>query len=214
MTTTAETLKAPDVKSFLYDVQGKKDLNLKDLTLLERKNILDLRVVILLDTSGSIGAEEFTKFMLAIDKIKGLSVVKILEFDTRVTAMYSYFNSHQNEILRLAGGGGTLFVPAFEQMKKMSPDACIIMSDMQNSDENELKNPSIPTASIIAAPNEESAKVAISKYPWIKNIGTIIVPNINKQDTQDEINKDMMADNDALSTFEDEEDEPEEDDED
>ena len=204
MTTTAETLKAPDIKSFLYDVQGKKDLSLQDIVLRERKNVLDLKIIVMIDVSGSISQEVFSNFMKQIDKIRGLSVVKILEFDSRVVACYNYFNSHQNEVMRLKGGGGTNFVEVFETATRMNPDSLVLLTD--GDDFGDLaKNPEIPTAVILT----EDGKL---RYDWMKEIGRVKgIKKIKDDDTQDEINKDMIADNDALSSFEDEADEEEED---
>lgn len=202
--------KNQDVKDFLYEVQEKKN-SLVSNVLRERKNVLDLKIVVLVDVSGSISEEEFKKFMLQVDKIRGLSVVRILEFDTKVIAMYDYFKTPQNEVMRLGGGGGTLFIPVFEQAKKLNPDAILIMTDMENFDERELKNPGVPTASIITFGSDEALVRAKSKYDWIKNIGTIKVEHTGKRENaeeQDLLDKDMKRDNDELSNLQNEDDEP------
>ena len=210
-TTTAVIDKKADVRDFLYDVQGKKNLNISNTVLRERKNVLDLKIVVMIDVSGSISQEEFKKFMLQIDKIRGLSIVRVLEFDTKVVAMYDYFKVPQNEVMRLQGGGGTFFIPVFEQAKKMNPDAILIMTDMDNFDDKDLQNPNIPTASIISS-DKESLQQRIEKFPWMKNIGSI-VPAIEKNEPSAEqilLEKDVKNDTNELADLEREQDETDE----
>jgi len=197
-----------DVKKFLYEIQDTKNLSIIDENIRTRKNVLDLKIVVMIDVSGSISQDEFTKFFLQIDKIRGLSVVKVLEFSVNVSAMYDYFNTHQNEVMRLSGGGGTSFVDVFKTAKRMNPDAIILMTDGDDCGDL-VKNPEIPTAVVLT----ENGKL---RYDWMKEIGRIKgVKKIN-DDTHNEIDTDMKADNEALSSFEDEidEDEQEEEDED
>ena len=213
--------KPQNVKDFLFEIQENKNLK-SSLILRERKNVLDLKIVILLDVSGSISQEEFTKFLLQIDKIRGLSVVRILEFDTKVVSMYDYFKVPQNEVMRLTGGGGTEFIPVFNEAKKLNPDAIVIMTDMCNFDGKELKDPGIPTASIITYPESEygdkkqKLKDAIDKYPWMKNIGSIVIA-AEKQNSSEEqglLERDMQDDNKQLSELENDDDSDETEDED
>lgn len=187
----------PDLKPFLYDIQSRKDLSINTI-LKSRKNILDLKIVVMVDVSGSIGQETFENFMKQIDKIKGLSMVKVLEFDTRVVACYSYFKTAQNEVMRLRGGGGTYFQPVFDQAKKMKPDSLVLMTDGENFDE--LENPGIPTGLVLTegGPN---------KYNWMKKIGE--VPNSSstcqrRTEEQKSIDDEMKNDNDTLGELEEE----------
>jgi len=188
-------LKSLDTKSFLYEIQGGKNLELPQV-LRERKNVLDLKIVILLDVSGSVSQETFENFMKQIDGIRGLSMVKVIEFESRVVAMYDYFKTPQNEVMRLTGGGGTEFVPAFEQAKKMGPSAIIIMTDGLNSDD--VDNPNIPTGLVLTEKGKHS-------YSWMKKIAEIPNDKANRNGDSAEgrqLDKEMKADNDELSGLE------------
>ena len=188
------TIQIPDAKPFLYEVQNQKNLT-SPLIFRERKNILDLKIVIMIDISGSINQETFENFMKMIDKIRGLSMVKVLEFDTKVVAMYDYFKTPQNEVMRLKGGGGTYFEPVFEQAKKMNPDVLIIMTDGQNFDT--LENPNIPTGLVLTVGGKHG-------YDWMKKIGEVPNSGISSQEQRtaeqreidDELNKDKHELND------------------
>lgn len=118
-------------KDFLYTVQKSKDKMGTALTdlILDRKNVLDLNILVCVDVSGSISAQQFRDFMWQIDSIRGLSRVKVLEVDTEVVAMYDYFRTAQSRVIRLGGGGGTCFAKAFDKAKQMEPDAILFMTD-------------------------------------------------------------------------------------
>lgn len=201
------SLKIPDAKPFLNEVQGAKNLSLPKV-LRERRNVLDLRIVVLIDISGSISQETFTAFMKMLDKIRGLSMVKVLEFDTDVKAMYDYYKTPQNEVMRLTGGGGTYFGPVFKQAKAMKPDAILIMTDCENFD-NDFSTPEIPTAVVLT---EGSS----NRYDW-KVIGTVPNSNTASRNRRTEeakaLDDDMKRDNDELAGLEDEPDDEFEDEE-
>ncbi len=121
-------------KQFLYEIQDKKDGESKSNVtkfMNGRKNVINLKILVCVDVSGSIGQEQFEQFMAQIDKIRGLSMVKVLETDDKVIALYDYFKTSQNEVMRLVGGGGTNFVEAFDKANQMKPDAVIFMTDGQ-----------------------------------------------------------------------------------
>jgi len=138
------------LKEFLYKVQKKVDKEnrqeIDDMTsILEgRKNVLNLKVLVCVDVSGSISREQFCAFMRQIDKIRGLSQVKVLETDTKVVACYDYFKVNKSQVMRLGGGGGTDFVECFEVAKKAKPDVLVFATD--GDDCGNCKNPGIPTA--------------------------------------------------------------------
>lgn len=113
----------------------------------DRKNVLDLNILVCLDVSGSISKTQFTQFMAQIEAIKGLSRVKIIEIDTKIVAFYDYFNGNFNKIARLRGGGGTEFSQAFIKAKELNPDAILFMTDGMVS--KSVENPKIPTGWIL-----------------------------------------------------------------
>lgn len=140
-----------DAKAFLYEIQKRKDPGgnaYSNASLLaDRKNVLDLKIVVMVDVSGSISARQFQQFMRQIDAIRGLSMVKVIETDTKVVAMYDYFKERKNRIVRLQGGGGTEFIPAFRAAKAMNPDCILTMTDGDIFDR--VPDPGIPTGWIL-----------------------------------------------------------------
>lgn len=141
-----------NAKDFLVKIQ--KNKNIKNVeqgflnkSLEERKNVLDLNIAVGLDVSGSISREDFHKFMLQLDAIKGLSRVKVIEIDTQIVAMYDYYKTKKNKIARLGGGGGTSFGPAFEKFKQLKPDAILFMTDGDVA--GNVNDPKIPTGWIM-----------------------------------------------------------------
>jgi len=139
------------VKDFLYDIQKEKLKKEKDKFIKDvednRRNILNLKILVGVDISGSITPEQFKIFMQQLDLIRGLSVVKVIEIDTKITAMYDYYIGQNAKICRLQGGGGTEFHDAFEEAKKIKPDAILFMTDGDVFDS--VKDPKIPTGWIL-----------------------------------------------------------------
>ena len=135
-----------DTKEFLYEIQKKKQPpsgdNLSSSILSERKNVLDLKIVVCVDISGSISQRQFQQFMRQIDAIRGLSMVKVIETDTKVVAMYDYFKVDKSRIMRLGGGGGTDFREVFRAIKPMKPDAILFCTDLQVS--GNVPDPGVP----------------------------------------------------------------------
>lgn len=142
-------IKFDSAKDFLIKIQSRKHEKTNSSFSVDnsRKNILNLKILVCLDVSGSISPEQFAQFMSQIDQIKGLSTVKILETDSRVVAMYDYVVSHENKIARLKGGGGTEFSAAFDVAKKLNPDAILFMTDGFVFDK--VEDPGIPTGWVL-----------------------------------------------------------------
>jgi len=141
-----------NVAEFLYGVQKKKQ-DLDGTTKLEgpvhdRKNVLDLKILVAVDISGSISADQYKQFMQQIEKIKGLSVVKVLETDTSVQAFYTYKKGRSGAI-RLQGGGGTEFSKAFVKIKEVQPDAVLFMTDGFVGGPS--KNPGVPVGWVLTS---------------------------------------------------------------
>lgn len=138
-----------DTKEFLYQVQ--KEKLLQGVTAktepIERKNVLNLKILVCVDISGSISPSQYAQFMRQIDAIKGLSVVKVLETDSKVVALYDFIKAQPQRVLRLMGGGGTEFKEAFEVAKKMKPDAILFMTDGDVFDS--VSDPKIPTGWVL-----------------------------------------------------------------
>lgn len=139
-----------DTKEFLYRVQKDKPIeHLEGKDLEGRKNILNLKILVCVDISGSISPTQYAQFMRQIDAIKGLSVVKVLETDSRVVALYDYSKANKSKVLRLMGGGGTEFYEAFEMAKQIKPDAILFMTDGEVFDS--VRDPKIPTGWVLTS---------------------------------------------------------------
>jgi predicted metal-dependent peptidase len=127
-----EPIEAPGVnaREFLYDIQGKKrgDGDTSGLAD-DRKNVLDLNILVCVDVSGSISPTQFKQFMQQVDAIRGLSRVRVMEIDTDVVALYDYFKMTGGRVIRLGGGGGTAFSKGFDRAERMKPDAILFMTD-------------------------------------------------------------------------------------
>lgn len=126
-----------NAREFLQKIQKIKDQKKEEQdyeglmkNLVERKNLLDLNIVVALDISGSISSSQFAQFMRQVHAIKGLSRVKIIETDTRVQSFYDFsLVSNRRNIASLGGGGGTDFTEAFKAIDKIKPDAVLFMTD-------------------------------------------------------------------------------------
>lgn len=139
-----------NTKDFLYKIQKNRNQAQAEIGITsDRKNILDLKILVCVDISGSISAEQYTQFMQQIDAIRGLSVVKVIEVDDRVVAYYDYFKTSQDEVMRLKGGGGTEFREAFEMAKKIKPDAILFMTDGYVTDI--CRDPEIPVGWVLTS---------------------------------------------------------------
>lgn len=143
---------AKDARNFLMKIQRTKkekqiDAGLLVAALEDRKNVLDLNILICLDVSGSISVKQFKQFMAQIDAIKGLSRVRVMEVDTEIVALYDYFKLERNKVVRLGGGGGTEFTSAFRKAKQMNPDAILFMTDGDAA--GNVAEPGIPTGWVV-----------------------------------------------------------------
>jgi predicted metal-dependent peptidase len=151
------------LKSFLYDVQKKKDEKTKGIIKnqhRDRKNILNLKIVCIVDVSGSISSAQYREFMQHMDNIRGLSTMKVMECDTQVVAMYTYERGVYSKIFHLGGGGGTDLRPAYHKALEMNPDAIIIFSD--GMDGANIKRSKIPSAMILSPGYENGCG-----YDWM-----------------------------------------------
>lgn len=149
-------LNLKDVKDFLIKVQKDKDrksgnsqIAIDGDILQERKNVIDLKLVVGLDVSGSISMSQFKQFMTQLDRIKGLSVCLVIEIDTQICAMYNYERVHKSRIVRLSGGGGTEFTILWKKMKDLKPDALLLFTDGYVGDDG--IDPGCPVGYIITA---------------------------------------------------------------
>jgi predicted metal-dependent peptidase len=129
---------------------------------MERKNVLDLNIVVGIDVSGSINASMFKDFMTQLNQIKGMSRIKVVEVGDKIEAVYD-FTKPSSRVARLGGGGGNGEQIFFPMAKKMKPDAILYMTDgfcMPASD------PGIPVGVILTAQGHQP-------YPWCSTVGRL-----------------------------------------
>lgn len=125
----------------------------------ERKNVLDLNIVVGVDCSGSISPTMYNDFMVQLDHIKGMSRIKVVEVASIIRAVYD-FTTRKDSIVRLQGGGGNGELLFFPMAKAMKPDAIIYMTDGYCTS---ASNPKIPTAWILT-------NTGVQPYDW----GTVV----------------------------------------
>ena len=158
-----------DLPAFLGNIQSKKieaQLASKGLSAasvaMERKNILDLNLVVGIDVSGSISATMFKDFMVQLNQIKGMSRIKVVEVGDEIVAVYD-FSRPQARVARLGGGGGNGEHLFFPLAKKLKPDAILYMTDGYCT---HADNPGIPTGWILTANGKQP-------YGWGRYVGRL-----------------------------------------
>ena len=161
--------KPETLKEFLVDVQKDKDADNKKKGLItgteaERKNILNLKVVVCVDISGSISTEQYNSFMSQLRKIKGISQVMVIETDTKVCGMYNFDKTTPRQAVSLGGGGGTDFVEAFKKACSMKPDAIVFLTD--GDDSGNCEKPDIPVAWVLT-------NTGHAPYSWGVEVGRV-----------------------------------------
>lgn len=150
-----------NLPNFLGNIQKQKMSAQKNrgLTMatfeMERKNMLDLNLVVGVDCSGSISQAMFKSFMTQVNQIKGMSRIKVVEVSDIIEAVYD-FTRPRSEVVRLKGGGGNGENLFFPLAKKMKPDAILYMTDGYCVPAH---NPHIPTAWILT-------KDGTKPYDW------------------------------------------------
>jgi len=93
-------------------------------------------VVIIVDTSGSVGQEELTRFLTEVMQVVEMYPTTVLFCDAAVQAVAEEVTDVHALIQKLKGGGGTRFAPAFEWIEenKEGSVAVILMTDGYNDD--------------------------------------------------------------------------------
>jgi predicted metal-dependent peptidase len=105
------------------------------------------KVVVAIDTSGSIDKEQLAQFAAEIHKISGLiSELTVITCDAEVHEVIKIhqFQNFMNK-LKFKGGGGTSHLPVFAKIKEMhlEPELFVGLSDLF-SDLDQCKKPNYP----------------------------------------------------------------------
>lgn len=90
------------------------------------------KIVVAIDTSGSIGQEELTTFTSEIVSIaKTLPHVEltVLQCDAKVHELMKVENGNIAKIknMKIKGGGGTSFIPVFDKLKELQEDTKVLV---------------------------------------------------------------------------------------
>lgn len=137
------------IKDFLVGVQkSSESAAIKSSS--GRKNVLDLNILACIDVSGSVTEAMYAKCVAKLDAVRGLSRIKVIEIDTRIVAMYDFVKARDRSIVRITGGGGTSFGPAFALAEKIKPDAIVFLTDGM-VDLAPVRDPMIPTGWVIVS---------------------------------------------------------------
>ena len=93
-----------------------------------------IKIVVGIDTSGSIGSEQFKQFINCLKNIQSVysSQFYVIECDTKIQKEYilKKFCKIDNKV---KGGGGTNFIPLFNRCKELKPDLLIFFTDTQGT---------------------------------------------------------------------------------
>lgn len=141
-----------NLKNFLTNIQKtKKDSGniLSNSVIDDRKNLLDLNILVVVDMSGSISQEQFKQFMYQLNEIKGISKIKVAEYDTQVRALYDLsLLTNKKSVVRSSGSGGNYEPAVFSYIHKLQPDAVLFMTDGYVCNET-VDNKGIPIGYIL-----------------------------------------------------------------
>lgn len=95
-------------------------------------------LIVAVDCSGSVGADELREFAIEIHTIKDEHkplAVHVVYFDSRV-CHYDRFDRDDDLVITPHGGGGTAFSPIFRYVREngIDPVACVVLTDLYCSD--------------------------------------------------------------------------------
>ncbi len=140
------------LKSFLGNIQKSKKESLiasSSVILEDRKNVLDLNILVVVDMSGSIGDAQFNQFMRQLYEIKGISRLKVVEYDDAVRALYDFTSLEAGRpIVRTDGTGGNYEPAVFKYINQLKPDAVLFMTDGHVCSAH-INKPSMPIGYIL-----------------------------------------------------------------
>lgn len=98
------------------------------------RNETKLNLVCCVDTSGSMSDESLNIIFGEVSRmIDDNVIIHVIEADSKVQRVYVY---NKGMKIQVQGRGGTNYLPAFEEAKKLEADAVIYCGDMDVSGEN------------------------------------------------------------------------------
>lgn len=100
-----------------------------------KETLATRRVFVLVDTSGSIAAEELQRFVSEVYAIaRHVSQITVVPWDATPYEKIEIRRPSDVKKIKLTGGGGTLLLPALEAAVKERADLLIVMSDWHLGD--------------------------------------------------------------------------------
>ena len=88
------------------------------------------RILLAIDTSGSIGSEELAQFLREMNRIQELTPIDVMQFDAAVTTQPRQYDK-KREKFDFKGRGGTSFQPVMDTAQKFRYKGLIILTDGQ-----------------------------------------------------------------------------------
>ena len=115
-----------------------------------------LHIGVALDTSGSINDETLGQFMAEIGNIAKYAIVTVVEADSEVKNAYVF---DPKKTYTVSGRGGTAFAPALTYLTDQDVDGIIYLTDGDNYDSEDVKQPKVPVLWALIGNQEKP-------FPW------------------------------------------------
>lgn len=126
------------------------------------------KIILGIDTSGSIGTEEFKDFIKEIEKIQldYNGIITVIECDAKIQKIYA-LNKFKKVDTNFKGGGGTDFRPLFTECQKKKTSLLIFFTDTYGAFPEK-----IPKFKTLWCTLNKDVKVPFGKILLIKNEST------------------------------------------
>lgn len=131
---------ARNTELFLESSRKKRNRRMGFLFPGDRK-LEQLKLAVVIDTSGSINEELAGQFFAEIDNLANYAEIVVIQCDAEVQHVQEWKKGYKCEI---HGRGGTRYQPALDEAEKHNIDGLIYFGDMECFDEGGLKKPSYP----------------------------------------------------------------------
>lgn len=124
-----------------------------------RKKVQTLKILVAIDESGSVSADEWKRFLAEIDGIlkTKLAEVTICKFTTKVEEVFEYTGQEKDKMFE-RHYGGTGFQPFLDLAEEMKPDAVICLTDGENCEGDNIKYSRMGTVLWVLTPQHRKPK--------------------------------------------------------
>ncbi|MEM4964939.1 MAG: VWA-like domain-containing protein [Pyrobaculum sp.] len=103
------------------------------------KALYGTKILILIDTSGSIDEEALRRFVSEVYAMAKEAEVIVIPWDAEVHGVFHIKRKEDIKKLKLYGGGGTMITPALKLLDSFHADRVVILSDWYIADLNEAE---------------------------------------------------------------------------